>query len=233
MAGVKTQGGKTQGARREQGSGASRPDVAGMGNFWPKEGANPYVWGNTMNFVFPILCLAAAGFAGYLLEPSLRPTLTGKPAVAAKAAVPAVVAEPPPPSVDPVPAAPAPVPVTPAPAPVVETPAPAPEPMPEPEPAPEPAPVEPPVAAVLGAEEIVKLIQDSIRSKQIKEFGFDDVLTWKAGDEEEVDGVKYQTGIVTYKAATILGVKTIPAKALIQGGKVAKWIWPNTKTEIK
>jgi hypothetical protein len=186
-----------------------------------------------MNFVFPILCLAAAGFAGYLLEPSLRPTLTGKPTVAAKPAAPAVVAEPPPPPVDPVPAAPAPVPETPAPAPVVETPAPEPMPEPAPEPAREPAPVEPPVAAVLGPDEIVKLIQDSIRSKQIKEFGFDDVLTWKAGEEEEVDGVKYQTGVVTYKAATILGVKTIPAKALIQGGKVAKWIWPNTKTEIK
>lgn len=200
-----------------------------------------------MKFVFSTLCLAAAGLAGYLLEPSLRPTLTGKPAAVAKPVAPAVVVDPPPPPVETVPSemAPAPMP-TPA-APVVETPAPAPEPepasVPQPEPAPqpeaapepepEPEPAAPPVPAVLGAEDIVKLMQDSIRSKQIKEFGFDDVLTWKAGDEEEVDGSTYQTGVVTYKAATILGVKTIPAKALIQDGKVAKWIWPNTKTEIK
>jgi len=196
-----------------------------------------------MKFVFSTLCLAAAGFAGYLLEPSLRPTLTGKPAAVAKPVPPAVVVDAPPPPVDPAPpeAAPAPTP-TPA-APVVAPPAPAPEPepapvpqpepAPQPEAAPEPEPAAPPVAAVPGPEQIVKLMQDSIRSKQIKEFGFDDVLTWKAGDEEEIDGTRYQTGVVTYKAATILGVKTIPAKALIQEGKVAKWIWPNTKTEIK
>ena len=200
----------------------------GRGNFWPKEGANPYVWANTMNFVFPTLCLAAAGFAGYLLEPSLRPTLTGKPTVVTKVALPVVVADPPPPPVE---ATPAPAPVTPAPVPVVETPAP--EPAPTPEPAPEPAPAEPPVAKVLSAEEIVKLIQDSIRSQQIKEFGFDDVLTWKAGDEEEFDGAKYQIGIVTYKDMTHFGLRTIGAKALIQDGQVKKWIWPNTKTEIK
>lgn len=197
-----------------------------------------------MKFVFPILCLAAAGFAGYFLEPALRPTLTGKPAPVAKPAAPAVVVDAPPPPLE---TAAAPTPVAPPAAPVVATPEPAPAPEPEPAPAPqpepapvpapapepEPEPVAPVVAAVQGPEEIVKLMQDSIRSKQIKEFGFDDVLTWKAGDEEEVDGEKYQTGVVTYKAATILGVKTIPAKALIQGGKVAKWIWPNTKTEIK
>jgi hypothetical protein len=195
-----------------------------------------------MKFVFPILCLAAAGFAGYLLEPSLRPTLTGKPAPVAKPVAPAVVVDAPPPPIESAPAeaAPAPVVAPPAPAPEPQpqpaptpAPQPEPEPAPTPEPAPEPEPVAPPVVALLGAEEIVKLLQDSIRSKQIKEFAFDDVLTWKAGDEEEVDGIQYQTGVVTYKAVTILGVRTIPAKALIREGKVAKWIWPNTKTEIK
>jgi hypothetical protein len=86
---------------------------------------------------------------------------------------------------------------------------------------------------VLGPEEIVKLMQESIRARQVTDFSYEEVLTWKAGDEEELDGQRYQTGLVTYKAETILGVKTVPAKALIQGGKVRKWIWPNTKTEIK
>jgi hypothetical protein len=107
-----------------------------------------------------------------------------------------------------------------------------PEPPMEEEPAAPPA--TPPVpSAALGPDDIVKLMQDSIRAKQVKEFTFDQVLGWKAGEEEEVDGEKYQTGVAAYKAETIFGVKTIQAKALIQGGEVKKWIWPNSGMEIK
>ena len=67
----------------------------------------------------------------------------------------------------------------------------------------------------------------------MKEFSFEQVLGWKAGEDEEVDGTKYQTGQAAYKAETIFGVKTIQAKALIKDGKVAKWIWPNSGMEIK
>jgi hypothetical protein len=202
-----------------------------------------------MKFFFPILCVAAAGAAGYMLEPSMRPTLTGT------ANVPVQIAdqgeEPAPPPVTP-PPAPAPVPAPPVtpppvePPPVVQkdpepAPVPAPEPPPvvqkEPEPPmeeePAPPPVAPPTTAALSAEEIVKVMQDSIRAKQVKEFNFDQVLGWKAGEEEEVDGEQYQTGVAAYKAETIFGVKTIQAKALIQGGEVKKWIWPNSGMEIK
>lgn len=76
-------------------------------------------------------------------------------------------------------------------------------------------------------------MQESLRSGQIKEFTFDQVLDWKAGTEEAVDGENYATGLVSYKAETIFGVKTIQAKALIKDGKVAKWIWPKSGMEIK
>lgn len=191
-----------------------------------------------MKFVLSLLCLAAAGFAGYLLEPSLRDGLVGRSASAPEVALADEAGEVPPPIAAPAvaesPAAPAVVKEEPP------VPAPQPEPEPAPEPEPEPAVVEeapeppaPAVPVVLGPEEIVKLMQESIRSRQVTDFSFEEVLTWKAGEEEEMDGQRYQTGLVTYKAETILGVKTVPAKALIQNGKVRKWIWPNTKTEIK
>jgi hypothetical protein len=216
--------------------------------------------GSTMKFFFPILCVAASGFAGYLLEPEMRPTLTGQvPGGASKPVADADLKDVPPPPVTPPPTAP---PVTSPPvAPPVTTPPVTPPPVTPPpvEPPPvtpppvTPPPAEPPVvkndppmeepvappatpptpSAALGPEDIVKLMQDSIRAKQVKEFTFDQVLGWKAGEDEEVDGEKYQTGVAAYKAETIFGVKTIQAKALIQGGEVKKWIWPNSGMEIK
>jgi hypothetical protein len=127
---------------------------------------------------------------------------------------------------------PAPMP-EPAPAPKPE-PSPAPEPTPAPEPAPAPEPTPAPAPATpAGPVSVVKVMQDSIRAGQIKEFTFDQVLGWEAGADETVDGGTFKTGTVSYKAETIFGVKTIQAKALIQDGKVLRWIWPKSGMEIK
>lgn len=152
-------------------------------------------------------------------------------------AQPPPVADNPPPVPAPVPQ-PEPVPA-PEPAPVVQpqpavepVPGPAPEPVVEPvvEPVPEPVP---PGGAGHDEPGIVKAMQQSIRSGQIQEFKFEQVLGWKAGPEEEVDGEKYQTGLVAYKAETIFGVKNIQAKALIKDGQVIRWIWPKSGMEIR
>ncbi len=131
-------------------------------------------------------------------------------------------------------------------------PPPAPEPAPEADPAPAPAP-EPEVAAKpeipeaspigkpageeaaapAGSEEVVAAMQASIKAGQIKEFTFDQVTDWKGGENETVDGESYQTGIASYSAETIFGNKVIQAKALVKGGKVARWIWPKSGMEIK
>ena len=66
-----------------------------------------------------------------------------------------------------------------------------------------------------------------------KEFKFEQVEGWKAGEEETVDGESYQTGLAAYKAQTIFGEKTVQAKALIKGGKVVKWIYAKTGMEIR
>jgi hypothetical protein len=129
-------------------------------------------------------------------------------------------------------AAPTPPPV-PEPAPT-PTPAPPVEPMPEPAPT---APAEPAAApepgAPAGDSDVVKVMQASIQGKQVSEFTFDQVLEWSAGPGEVVDGETFQTGIASYKAETIFGMKTIQAKALIKGGKVQRWIWPKSGMDIK
>lgn len=76
-------------------------------------------------------------------------------------------------------------------------------------------------------------MQKSIKATQIKEFTFDQVLDWAAAPDEVISGETYQTGLASYKAETIFGVKTIQAKALIKGGVLQRWIWPKSGMEIK
>jgi hypothetical protein len=124
--------------------------------------------------------------------------------------------------------------VTPPPTPVeVPMPEVVPPPVTTPDPTPEPAPAPVTSASSMSPDDIVKVMQESIRSGQIKEFTFDQVIGWKATEEEAVDGQTYQTGLAAYKAETIFGVKNIQAKALIQNGKVTRWIWPTSGLEIE
>jgi outer membrane biosynthesis protein TonB len=134
-----------------------------------------------------------------------------------------------------------------------EEPKPASEPPPMPEPKPEPAspaipdsppitaapeaapaPAEEPAApATAGVEEIIKAMQASLKSGQIKEFTFEKVTDWQAQPAETLDGSSYQIGLASYKAETIFGEKTIQAKALIKGGKVQRWVYPKSGATIK
>ena len=120
-----------------------------------------------------------------------------------------------------------------APAPV-STPEPAvtPEPTPPPEPA-ATSPAESAPTTEIASSDTVKIMQASIQAGQIKEFTFDQVVDWKQNPDEAADGEFYQIGLISYKAETIFGVKTILAKALIKGGKVQRWIWPKSGMEIK
>jgi hypothetical protein len=158
---------------------------------------------------------------------SVLGTAQGKIAVAQTNLVETLLANPPPPPVV------ATVETTPPVVTIIEPPMP--QPMPEPAPQSEPAPAPAPIAsaATLSAEDIVKVMQESIRSGQIKEFTFDQVLGWKATEQETVDGQTFLTGLAAYKAETIFGVKNIQAKALILDGKVIRWIWPTSGLEIE
>lgn len=122
---------------------------------------------------------------------------------------------------------------TPEPAPAAE-PTLEPTPAAEPEPTPESAPLTVPASAPAGSGDAVAIMKASIQAGEIKEFTFDQVLEWLPGEgSETIDGQSYQIGIASYKAETVFGVKTTQAKALIQGGKVARWLWPKSGMEIK
>jgi hypothetical protein len=113
-------------------------------------------------------------------------------------------------------------------------PAPEPEPIAEPQPEPEPIPTAEPQPVAAGSTDVVAVMQASIRGGEIEEFAFDDVVDWQAiAVQETIDGANYQTGIASYKAETVFGVKTIQAKALIEEGKVVRWLWPKSGMEIK
>jgi hypothetical protein len=81
--------------------------------------------------------------------------------------------------------------------------------------------------------DLVQVMQASIDAGQIKEFTKAQVLSWTTSTDEIADGETYQIGLAAYKAETIFGIKTIQAKAMIQSGKVVRWIWPKSGMEIK
>ncbi|MDB4500630.1 hypothetical protein N9224_00425 [Akkermansiaceae bacterium] len=109
------------------------------------------------------------------------------------------------------------------------TPAPAVEPMVPAEPEPEPEPVS---VAKLTPERIVEVMKKSIEGGAVKVFTLDQVTDWKAAEDEDIDGVEYQTGLAAYKAQTIFGEQLVQAKALIKDGKVEKWLYAKTGMEI-
>jgi hypothetical protein len=183
------------------------------------EGANAIVRPGDTGYSIPFP-LAKTDFAASFPEERPAPTSAPKP--------------PPPPSgdsVEPVPMPKPPQPSTPAPVPKAVPPtapqktAPAPAPVPAAKPAPAPQPATP--------ADIVKIMQESIRAGRIKEFGYEQVLDWKAAADETVGGVLFHTGTVSYNAETIFGVKTIQAKAMIKDGIVQRWIWPKSGVEIE
>ena len=100
------------------------------------------------------------------------------------------------------------------------------EPMEEPEP-------EPASTASLDAEQIVAAMKASLAEGKIKELDASKVTSWEAGENESFDGVDFQVGIAAYKEMTILGEKTLQAKALFKNGKLDKWIHSKTGMEIR
>ena len=215
-----------------------------------------------MKFIYLIIVVFVAMAVGYMAEPSMRLSLTGKPAnFSKKAAKPkqaveratpaepsttnsetpaAVVPETPPtvavtPEVAPVETPVAPPAETPV-APAVETPAPLQ--VEASAPALETKAAEPEASVVKAtpgqSSAIVGIMKASLAAKQISKFTASQVLEWEAGAASEtIDGESYQIGNVMYQSETPFGTKNLPAKALIKDGKVVRWISPKSGMEIK
>ncbi len=106
-------------------------------------------------------------------------------------------------------------------------------PDPEPVTIPEPAPAPEPVVNKLDEAAIVLVMKASVEDGEVSEFETSQVTSWKAGNDMEFDGETYQTGIVTFKAQTILGVQEHDAIALIKDDGIHKWMWAKTKLEMR
>ena len=95
---------------------------------------------------------------------------------------------------------------------------------------PTPAPTAPSNATSTDA---VMLMRDTLRNSPLKEFSISQITTWSAGPQETIDGESFATGIISYEAKTILGQKSMQAKALIKNGSIKKWIHAKSGIEIK
>jgi hypothetical protein len=188
-----------------------------------------------MKALLLILCTAGVGVVGYLVEPQLRLQLTGVAPTAVEIARGKKVIPPHSDGASPIdlaslPAAQLPQSV------VLKTDVTVIPGAPElPQPPVEPVALETPAIApaeVRVAAVPVKVMQDSIRAAEIKEFSFAQVREWQAGADETLDDQTYQTGTVTYIAPTILGNKKLRAKALIQSGKVCRWVRSNSGIQL-
>ena len=95
------------------------------------------------------------------------------------------------------------------------------------------APTPEPADKKLSPDELVALMKKFIAAGTLKEFKAEQVVSWKAGEDESIDGVNYQIGLVTYKAQTIFGEKPVNAKALIKGGEVNRWVFAKGGMEMR
>ena len=85
----------------------------------------------------------------------------------------------------------------------------------------------------LNAASVVTLMKASVADGKVSEFNAEQVVSWKAGKALEFDGKTYQTGLVVFKAETILGTQEHDAIALIENGAIVKWMWAKTKLEMR
>lgn len=105
--------------------------------------------------------------------------------------------------------------------------------MPEPVIEAEVTPTPPVVANTMDSASIVALLKASVTAGQVTEFEATQVVSWNGGEPLVLNGQTYQTGLVTFKAETILGMQEHDAIALIENGAVTKWMWAKTKLEMR
>ena len=91
----------------------------------------------------------------------------------------------------------------------------------------------PTASSTASSTDAVMLMRDCLRNKPLKEFNISQITSWSAGPQETIDGETFATGIISYEAKTILGQKSMQAKALIKNGSIQKWIHAKSGIEIE
>ena len=90
-----------------------------------------------------------------------------------------------------------------------------------------------PSAPSLSNNELIEMMKQSVRNKEVKEFSYNSVLSWLSSGVKEINGQTYQVGEVIYKDSTFFGNQALKAKALFQDKKLVKWVWPTTNADMK
>ena len=100
------------------------------------------------------------------------------------------------------------------------------------EPKEEAAPAEP-EGKDLTPEELVAAMKASLEGGALTELDITKIENWEAAEGEFFDGEEFQVGVVHYKQQTILGEKTLQAKALFNKGELVKWVHAKTGMQIR
>ncbi|MEZ5324431.1 MAG: hypothetical protein R3F19_05160 [Verrucomicrobiales bacterium] len=88
---------------------------------------------------------------------------------------------------------------------------------------------EPPLQYVDGT---VPLMIRSMESGQVTEIKPEMITYWARIHYEKIDGAHYWVGRVDYTANSIFGIFPTQAKALMQNGKVIKWIYAGSEEPV-
>lgn len=86
---------------------------------------------------------------------------------------------------------------------------------------------------VLDEAQMVEAMKRSVRAGKVTEIKEEGLKEWTKGEDEEIDGTRYQVGIVQYEAETIFGSKKQEVKALFSQGVLVKWIWSGTGMQVQ
>lgn len=98
-----------------------------------------------------------------------------------------------------------------------------------------PSPTTPPdeTAEATEISPVIAAMQESFQKDGLKEFTEATPTRWQAGADETIKGETYQTGLLDYLAQTPFGGKAMQVKALLQDGKVVKWVSITSGKELK
>jgi hypothetical protein len=83
------------------------------------------------------------------------------------------------------------------------------------------------------ASAIRQAMKKSLVAGEVSEFSIKEVKKVTVEPSEERDGVSYEVGSVLLKKVTLFGEREEKVIALIQDGKVQKWLWMPSEMEVR
>jgi hypothetical protein len=98
---------------------------------------------------------------------------------------------------------------------------------------PEPPTVLTPSSETAENSPVIVAMQESFENDGLKEFTEATPTRWQTATDETIKGETYQTGLLDYLAQTPFGGKAMQVKALLQNGKVVKWVSVTSGKELK